>query len=105
MDTFHRKGRSARLLGDQPILFFNDGARGSIAVEAAEHSARHSAIGTLRTIFVDHVEQGEFSSRCRLSGHCQSPAVVQRWMGRNTSGHCKIASEFNVVPGSARAGK
>jgi len=56
MYAFYRKGRSARFLGDQPILFFNDGPRGSIAVNAAEDVAWHSAIGTLRTVFVDHVE-------------------------------------------------
>ena len=42
--------------GDAPILFFNDRARGGVAVQATEDSARHSAVGALRTVLVDHVE-------------------------------------------------
>jgi hypothetical protein len=56
MYAFYRKGRSARFLGDQPILFFNEGARRGIAVKAAEDFVWHSAIGTLRTVLVDHIE-------------------------------------------------
>jgi hypothetical protein len=41
MHAFHDQGRIARLLGDQTILFFNDGARGRVAVKSAEDFARH----------------------------------------------------------------
>ena len=44
---FKAHGRNALLLGDEPVLFFDDGARRSIAIEAAKGFARHSAIGPL----------------------------------------------------------
>src|SRR6478752_5313303 len=67
--ALHRERRGARSLRDEPVLLFDDGARGSIAVEAAEDIARHPAIGALRTIFVNHVEKREFDSRCGLACH------------------------------------
>jgi len=69
MDGFDGNGRSARLLRDEPVLFFDEGARGGIAIEAAEELARHSAIGPLRTVFVNHVEKSEFNPCCRLPCH------------------------------------
>src|SRR5262245_19423569 len=44
---------------------------------AAEQPARDPAVGALGTVFVDYVEQGEFSPRCRLSRHCHSPSLVE----------------------------
>src|SRR5215468_2481085 len=67
------QGRTAGFFGDQPILFFDGGTRRRIAVMAAEHLVRHPAIGALSAVLIDHVEQGEFSPRCRLSCHCLSP--------------------------------
>ena len=74
MDALHRQCRLAGFFGDKPVLFFDDGARGSIAVEPAENVAGNSAIGSLRPVFVDHVEQDESFSRCRLSCHGPSPS-------------------------------
>src|SRR5262245_35702363 len=54
---------------DDPVLFFDDGTRGGIAIEAPEDVARHSAIGTQRAVFVNHVEKREFNARCRLACH------------------------------------
>jgi len=79
--ALHRERRGARSLRDEPVLLFDDGARGSIAVEAAEDVARHPAIGALGTIFVDHVEKRELDSRCGLACHvlgsscCSTPDV------------------------------
>src|SRR5262249_42905399 len=50
-------------------LFFDDGARRGIAIETTKDFARYSAIGPLRTVFVNHVEKSEFNSRCRLPCH------------------------------------
>jgi hypothetical protein len=44
MYAFHSDGRNARLLGDEPVLFFEDGARRSIAIEAAPRAS----LGTRR---------------------------------------------------------
>ena len=38
---------------NQPVLFFDDGARRDITIEAAKHCARHSAVRPLRTVFVN----------------------------------------------------
>jgi hypothetical protein len=72
MYAFHNNGRSACPLRDEPVLFFDDGARRGIAIEAAKNFARHSAIGPLRTVFVNHVKKSEFNSRCRLPCHLVS---------------------------------
>src|SRR5207245_4619968 len=84
MYAFHGNGGNARLLCDEPVLFFDDGARRGIAIEAAKDFARHSAIGPLRTVFVNHVKKSEFNSRCRLPSHFWFPVIVQRWI-RHTS--------------------
>jgi hypothetical protein len=55
-DALYRQRRIAGLFGDQPILFFDHGARGSVAVKAAEDLHWNAAIGSLGTIFVKHVE-------------------------------------------------
>ena len=79
--AFYRQGRSTRALGDEPVLLFDDGARGRVAIQAAKDIARHPAIGALRTIFVNHVEKREFDSRCGLACHvlgsscCSTPDV------------------------------
>src|SRR5262245_17883712 len=69
MDAFHANGRSPRLLRDDPVLFFDDGTRSGIAIEAPKDVARHSAIGALRAVFVNHIEKREFNAGCRLAGH------------------------------------
>src|SRR5215472_10364666 len=63
---------------DDPVLFFDDGTRGGIAIEAPEDVARHSAIGTQRAVFVNHVEKREFNARCGLACHVGFPVIVQR---------------------------
>lgn len=69
VQAFYRQGRSTRALSDEPVLLFDDGARGGVAIQAAKDIARHPAIGALRTIFVNHVEKREFDSRCGLACH------------------------------------
>jgi hypothetical protein len=56
MYAFHGQGRSAGLLGDESILFFDDGARRRVAVRTTEDWAWYFAIGPLRAVFVEHVE-------------------------------------------------
>ena len=59
--------------GDQPILFFDCGARGRIAIHATKDFNWNSAVRLLRTILVEHVEQREFWSGRRFS--CHSPLL------------------------------
>jgi hypothetical protein len=70
MYVFHRNGGNARLFRYEPVLFFDDGARRSIAIEAAKDVARHSTVRSLRTVFVNHVKKSKFSTRRRLPCHC-----------------------------------
>src|SRR5262245_50461049 len=41
-----------------------------------EDIARHSAIGTQRSVFVNHVEKREFHASCRLACHFGFPVIV-----------------------------
>ena len=45
---------------DQPILFFDCGARRRIAIQATKDINWNSPVRSLRTILVEHVEQREF---------------------------------------------
>jgi hypothetical protein len=76
-NPFDRQGRIAGLFGDKPVLFFQDRERGSIKVDAAEHRTRDPAIGSLRTVFIEHVKRHEFGSGSRFSGHFFLPWVSQ----------------------------
>src|SRR5215831_8894633 len=76
VNAFHANGRSPRLLRDDPVLFFDDGTRSGIAIEAPEDIARHSAIRTQRAVFVNHVEKREFNASCRLACHFGFPVIV-----------------------------
>src|SRR3984893_17775339 len=75
MYASHANGPHARLLCDKPVLLLDDGARRGIAIEATQDFARHSAIGPLRTVLVNHVEKREFNSRRRLPRHCWFPVL------------------------------
>jgi len=75
-DAFDGQSRIAGFLGDKPVLFFDYAARGSIAIEAAENFAWNAAIGPLRAVFVEYIEESEFCSRCRFSCHSQSPLLL-----------------------------
>src|SRR5271155_5635792 len=55
--------------GDQPILFFDCGARGRIAIQATKDFNWNSAVRSLGTILVKHVEEREFWSGRRFSCH------------------------------------
>src|SRR5207247_1606614 len=76
--AFHVNGVNALPLRDEPVLLFDDGARRRIAIEAAKDFARHSAIGPLRTVVVNHVKKRVFNPRCRLPCHCWFPIIVSR---------------------------
>src|SRR5260370_31257044 len=69
MYAFHSNGRSPWPLRDEPVVFFDDRARRGVAIEAAKAFARNSAIGPLRTVFVNHVKKSELNSRGRLPCH------------------------------------
>ena len=55
-DTLDRRDGFARPFSDKPILFFDRGARGSIPIKATKDVTWDSAIRSLRTIFVEHIE-------------------------------------------------
>jgi hypothetical protein len=107
MYAFHCNGRRARLLRDEPVLLFDDGARRGVAIEAAEDFAWHSAIGALRTVFVNHVEKSEFNSRrrlsCHFSCHFLGPVIAQRGFrphrGRH-HGHRRTSAPNRPYPGA-----
>jgi len=61
------------VLGDKPILFLDHGARGSIAIDATKDFAWNSAIGPLRAVCMEYIEEHEFCSRCGFSCHSQNP--------------------------------
>src|ERR1051326_1014597 len=77
-DALHRHGGIPGLFGNKPVLLFDHGARGSIAVEPAKDFAWNAAIGPLGSIFVEHIKQDEFFARCRLSCHSPSP-IIASW--------------------------
>ena len=79
-DALHGQGGLPGFFGDKPVLFFDHGARGSIAVEPAEDFARNSAVGSLCSVFVEHIEQNECFSRRWLSCHSPSPIIAQSAM-------------------------
>src|SRR5215470_7730456 len=70
---------------DDPVLFFDHGTRSGIAIEAPEDIARHSAIGTQRAVFVNHIEKREFNARCRLACHFAFPVIVQHCHASSTA--------------------
>ena len=77
-NALDRRDGRPRLLGDDPVLFLDRGARGLVPVEASEDFSGNPAIGPLRAVFIEHVEQDEFGSRCRFSRHCGLLFFLQR---------------------------
>jgi hypothetical protein len=55
-DTLDGQGGVAGPFSDKPILFFDRGARGSIPIKATKDFTWNSAIRSLRTVFVKHIE-------------------------------------------------
>jgi hypothetical protein len=76
-DTLDRQGGFARPFSDKPILFFDRGARGSIPIKTTKDFAWNSAIRSLRTVFVEHIEQREFCSRRRFSCHSRLLSLLR----------------------------
>lgn len=85
--------------GDLPILFFDCGARGRIAVQATKDSNWNSPVRSLRTILVEHVEQREFWSGRRFS--CHSP-VSYAWSLVYTPAALVAATSLICAIGSTR---
>src|ERR1043166_378951 len=75
-DALHRQGGIPGLFSNEPVLRFDPGALGSIAVEPAKDFAWNSAIGPMGSIFVEHIKQDKFFARCRLSCHSCSPVFA-----------------------------
>jgi small subunit ribosomal protein S21 len=75
-DALHGQSRLPGLFGDEPVLFFDHGTRGSIAVEPAKRFAWNAAVGSLGSVFVEHIEQDKCFSRCWLACHSPSPIIV-----------------------------
>jgi hypothetical protein len=88
---------SARLLPDRCMLFtamagvpdFSAMSRScssmlaratAFTVEAIKDFAGHSAVRPLRTVFVNHIEKREFSTRCGLSCHFDLPSSLSDGM-------------------------
>src|SRR5438067_1774028 len=76
-DRFDLQRRLAGFFRDRDILFADHGARGLVAIEAAQHRKRNPAVGTLRTVLVADVEQRKFThtSRSRFASHGVDPVV------------------------------
>jgi hypothetical protein len=55
-DTLDGRGGFAGPFSDKPILFFDRGARGSIPIKPTKDFTWNSAIRSLRTVFVKHIE-------------------------------------------------
>jgi len=68
-NAVYGQGGIAGFLSDLPVLFFDGGASGRIAVDAAQHGTGNSAIGPLGAVFVEDIEHHEFSAGRWLSGH------------------------------------
>src|SRR5215217_4429231 len=68
-NALYRHRRIPGFLGDQAILFLDRGARRLVAVEAAQQLGRNTAVGPLRAVFIDHVEEGELCARCWFACH------------------------------------
>src|SRR5262249_8317596 len=68
-NTLDDWGGKTRPLGDLPILFFNNRSSGTVAVYSAQGRAWNLAVGSLRTILIDDVEQYVFNARSRFPSH------------------------------------
>src|ERR1044071_5676932 len=75
LDGLDLHWRHAGLLGDRGILLGDRGFGRLVLVEAAEHRGRYPAVGALRAVFIDDIEQHEVAarSRSRFPRHCCLP--------------------------------
>jgi hypothetical protein len=117
-DALDGRDRIAGLFGDKAVLLFDHGTRGRITIEATKDLAWNSAIGPLRTVFVEHIEQSELCARCGFSCHSGLLSLLNGWtrqqhghrgnvqkVGRDVvrpdpsalGDHQSLAFEFNVV--------
>jgi hypothetical protein len=55
-DTLDGRRGFAGSFSDNPILFFDRGARGCIPIKTTKHFTWNSAVRPLRTVFVEHIE-------------------------------------------------
>src|SRR5271166_3198789 len=86
-NSFDWQGGIAGLLGDKPILLFEDGEGGSIKIEPAERRARDPAVRPLRSILVEDVEGHEFRPGSGFPGHFGLP-----WRAAGICDHAPGAS-------------
>src|SRR3954447_1764050 len=68
-DALDGQSRLSGFLGNQSVLFFDNGAHTILAIETAEDLARNAAVGSLRAIDIEHVEQFELRARRGLPCH------------------------------------
>jgi hypothetical protein len=69
-NSFDRSHGDARFGRDLSVLFFQDRKRDRImVVNASQRRLWYLAIGSLRTILVEHVEPDEFGARSRFLAH------------------------------------
>src|SRR6516164_7291167 len=79
-NSFDRSHGDARFGRDRSILFFQDRKRDRImVVNARQRRLGYLAIGSLRTILVEHVEPDEFSARSRFLAHVSIFSHVCPW--------------------------
>src|ERR1700680_1002228 len=71
--------REAGLLGDRTVLLLDHRAGGRVAIETAQHRARHLAVRSLRAVLIEDVEQHEFSSGPGFSSHFSSSCSRCGW--------------------------
>src|SRR6185437_8239658 len=75
-DALDRAARLAGFFRDLGVLLGDDGERRLVAVEAAERLHRNPAVGALRAVLVDDVEQDEFADDAsgRFASHAAAPS-------------------------------
>src|SRR5260363_12715 len=61
LDRLDLERRAAALFGDLAVLVAQEGAHRLVAVEAAKQLRGHTAVGALRAVFIEDVEEGEFA--------------------------------------------
>ena len=61
LDALDLQRRTAGLFGDLAVLLGDGGLGRLIAVESSQQFGGHAAVGALRAVFIEDVEEGEFA--------------------------------------------
>lgn len=61
LDALDLQRRTAGLFGDLAVLLGDGGFGRLVAVESPKQFGGHAAVGALRAVFIEDVEEGEFA--------------------------------------------